>query len=183
MSEYRIECRLDFIKDMVSRQKKIEINNVEFRRVEDMILSEPVDNATAGEFTGIEGYILRGAEKPYPFLSDLSEHGKPGVPDGMTFDAPADTEPKKELEAVSETPDFEAMTKKQLVDYAEDNSIEVNPALPKAKIIEAIRAAQKPARRLEDMTQEELFSIAEDRGIPVGQHWTKEQLLEALNEA
>jgi len=176
MSEYRIECRLDFIKDMVSRQKKIEINNVEFRRVEDMILSEPVDNATAGEFTGIEGYILRGAEKPYPFLSDLSEHGKPGVPDGMSFDSPS------EPEQVQEDPDFEAMTKKQLVEYAEKNGIEVNPALSKARIIEAIKA-HNPNRRLDDMTQEELFAIAEDRGIPVGQHWTKEQLLEALNEA
>lgn len=182
MSEYRIECRLDFIKDMVSRQKKIEINNVEFRRVEDMVLSEPVDNATAGEFTGIEGYILRGAEKPYPFLSDLSEHGKPGVPDGMSFDAPADAKPKEQPESVDEGPYFETMTKKQLLEYAEKNGIEVNPALPKAKIIETIKN-REPTRRLEDMTQEELFALAEDKGIPVGQHWTKEQLLEALNEA
>ncbi len=180
MSEYRVECRLDFVREIVARERKIEINNIEFRRVEDMILSEPVDIETAGEFKGAEGYVLRAAEKPYNFLSDLSQLAQPGVPTGLMMSSKA-----QDSAEVEEVKPLEELSKKELLELAKSRGLEVKPILSKEKIIEAIKTGILGEKEggLESLSREELFKLAEDKGLPVGSLWTKEQLLEALKNA
>jgi hypothetical protein len=59
-----------------------------------------------------------------------------------SFDPPVNTEPAAE-EASESSPDFEAMTKAELQEYAEAHGLQVSAAMTKAEQIEAIQAGSK----------------------------------------
>ena len=88
-----------------------------------------------------KGNLITGNTKETPAVEDTpAVEETPAVED--TTPAVEDTTPE-EVEAPTgeETPDFSAMTKTELLDYAEENGFEVTSSMTKAKIISVITGA------------------------------------------
>lgn len=95
----------------------------------------------------LSGYIAE-TEGDYPPPSTSSEERKPVIPDKTTIEAPEPVEepeqetpeaPEKASQVLSQSK-MEKMNRQQLVEYAEQEDVEVTDEMVKREIIEAIMA-------------------------------------------